>query len=85
MQVMLKMQDHLAQCNCRGSFSRNGYCRLIIISGKKSNPRPLFRLFSFFKMYRIKTVDSSGIRTWIVSVEGEHADHLTATTAPGII
>ena len=28
-----------------------------------------------------KTVGFSGIRTWIVGKEGEHADHLTTTTA----
>ena len=35
--------------------------------------------FSFFSK-RIKTVDFSGIRTRIVKVEGEQADHLTTTT-----
>ena len=29
-----------------------------------------------------KTVSFSGIRTWIGGVEGDHADHLTTTTAP---
>ena len=42
--------------------------------------------FCFFvllkhKFYRKKTVVVSGIRTRIVGVEGEHADHLTTTTA----
>ena len=32
------------------------------------------------KFYR-KTVGVSGIRIWIVRIEGEHADHLTTTTA----
>ena len=47
------------------------------------HPRPfLFVYFrSFQTIYRIKTVDFSGIRTQIVGVEGEHADHLTTTTA----
>ena len=46
-------------------------------------PRPLFLfIFVLFKhnLYR-KTVGVSGIRTRIVGVEGEHADHLTTTTA----
>ena len=29
-----------------------------------------------------KNVSVSGIRTRIIGAEGEHADHLTATTAP---
>ena len=33
------------------------------------------------KFYR-KYIDVCGIRTRIVRVEGEHADHLTTTTAP---
>ena len=39
-------------------------------------------IFVLFKhnLYR-KTVGISGIRTRIVGVEGEHADHLTTTTA----
>ena len=37
-------------------------------------------LFIFNNFYR-KIVDSSGIRTRIVRVEGEHADHLTTTRA----
>ena len=46
------------------------------------HPRPLFVYFrSFQTIYRIKTVDFSGIRTRIVGVEGEHADHLNTTTA----
>ena len=44
--------------------------------------RPLFVYFrSFQTIYRIKTVGFSGIRTRIVGVEGEHADHLNTTTA----
>ena len=45
-----------------------------------------FCLFSFFSnniRYRIKSVDFSKIWTRIVRVEGEHADHLTTTTALG--
>ena len=45
-------------------------------------PRPLFVLFSFFSITILqKIVDLSGIRTRIVGVESEHADHLTTTTA----
>ena len=45
------------------------------------HPRPLFDYFrSFQTIYRINTVGFSGIRTRIVGVEGEHADHLTTTT-----
>ena len=49
-------------------------------------PRPLFVYFRAFQQqfYR-KIVDLSGIRTWIVGVEGEHADHLTTTTAQKFI
>ena len=41
-------------------------------------------LFSFIviivqQLFRIKTVDFSGIRTWIVKVEGEHADRVAST------
>ena len=43
-------------------------------------PRPLFVLLkhTFFR----KTGGFIGIRTRIVGVEGERADHLTTTTAP---
>ena len=41
---------------------------------------PLFRFFSK-QFYRKKTVGSSMIQTWIFRVEGEHAHHLTTTTA----
>ena len=45
-------------------------------------PRP-FCLFSFFLRtnFKEKTVGYSGIRTRMVGVEGEHADHLTTTAA----
>ena len=42
-------------------------------------------LFIFFLLKHIlqeKTVDFSGTHTQIVGVEGDHADHLTTTTAP---
>ena len=46
-------------------------------------PRPLFVYFhSFQQQFYRKIVDLSGIRTRFVGVEGEHADHLTTTTAP---
>ena len=38
-------------------------------------PRPLFAYFTE------KNVDASGIRIWIVGVEGKHTDFLTITTA----
>ena len=45
-------------------------------------------LFLFFRSFQIqfyrKIVDFSGIRTQIVGIEGEHADHLTTTTAHGL-
>ena len=41
----------------------------------------VFSSFSNANFYRIKTAGFSGIRTGIVGVEGEHADHLTTTTA----
>ena len=42
--------------------------------------RPLFGSFGSFKQLNIKIVDFSAIRTGIVGVENEHADHLTTTT-----
>ena len=50
----------------------------------KSGPTPASFLFIFvlFKHnYSEKIVGFSGIQTRIVGVEGEHADHLTTTTA----
>ena len=50
---------------------------------KVGQPRPLFVYFrSFQTQYYRKTIGFSRIRTRIVGVEGEHADHLTTTTAP---
>ena len=43
----------------------------------------LVNFSSFQKQILQKTVGFSGIQTQIVGVEGEHADHLTTTTAPG--
>ena len=45
--------------------------------------RPLFVYFRSFQtqMFTEKMVGFSGIRTRIVGVEGEHAYHLTTTTA----
>ena len=44
-------------------------------------PRPLFVYFRYFQhqFYR-KIVDFSGIRTRIVEVEGEQAEHMTTIT-----
>ena len=48
-------------------------------------PRPLFVYFrSFQEQFYRKIVDLSGIWTRIVGVEGEHADHLTTTTAQNV-
>ena len=44
-------------------------------------PRPLIRLFLLFSTtIFLKIVRVSGIRTRIVGVEGEHADHCTNTS-----
>ena len=50
---------------------------------KMGLPRPIFVLFSVFSHtnFTVKTVGVSGIRTRIVGVEGEYANHLTTTTA----
>ena len=50
---------------------------------KWANPGIYFVYFCYFyqQFYR-KIVYFRGIRTRIVGVEGEHADHLTTTTAP---
>ena len=47
----------------------------------------LFLLFSFFSNtnFTEKIVGISGIRTRIVRVEGEHADHLSTTTARHVV
>ena len=46
-------------------------------------PRPLFVYFKYYKtqILQKKTEGFSRIRTRIVRVEGDHADHLTTTTA----
>ena len=42
-----------------------------------------FCLFSFFSNFlQKKSFNFSGIRTRIIGVEDEHADHLTTPTAP---
>ena len=53
---------------------------------KWANPGPFLFVFVLFKhkFYR-KTACFSRIRTRIVRVEGEHADHLTTTTALKIV
>ena len=43
-------------------------------------PRPLFVYFSSFNNKFSVNFDFGGIRTQIVGVVGEHADHLTITT-----
>ena len=52
-----------------------------------SGPAPAsFCLFSFFSHTNFieKTVGIRGIQTRIIGVEGEHADHLTTTTAQAL-
>ena len=49
---------------------------------QKSNPGLFLFIFVHYKhKFCRKTVGFSGIRTWVVEVQGEHADHLTTTTA----
>ena len=50
------------------------------------NCRPFSASFSFrsINFDTVKIVDNSGIKTWIVRVEGDHADHFT-TMARGIV
>ena len=60
------------------------YYILCILISFFNGPTPAsFCLFSLFASTNSteKTVDFSGIRTRTVGVEGEHADHLTTTTA----
>ena len=38
--------------------------------------------FVYLRSFQTITVDFNGIRTRVAGVEGEHADHLTTTTAP---
>ena len=50
------------------------------------HPRPLYVYFrSFQTQISQKTVDYSGIQTWIFGIEGEHTDHLTTTTTAPIV
>ena len=64
--------------------SVNFQVELLLISFffKMGQPRSLFVYFRSFQtqILQKKTVGVSRIRTWIVRVEGEHADHLTTTT-----
>ena len=53
--------------------------KVVFLMGK---PLPHFAYFRSFQIHvYISIVDVSGIRTQIVGVEGEHADHLTTTMA----
>ena len=71
-----------------GILSLVRYLRLIyfwnstVFLKKIGQPWPHF-VFSFFSNtnFTEKIVGFSGFRTRIVGVEGEHADHLTTTTA----
>ena len=47
-------------------------------------PLSLIHFWSFWTIYRIKTVDISRIQTWIVEVEGKHADNLTTSASLGM-
>ena len=51
---------------------------------QRAIPGPLLVYFRSFQtqLLQKKTLDVSGIRTRIVGVEGQDADHLTSTTAP---
>ena len=58
------------------------YVGFLFFLKKVGQPRPLFCLFSYISNTILqKNSRLSGIRTRIVGVEGEHADHLTTTTA----
>ena len=55
---------------------------LIVVVFQMSNPRHIFRLFSFVSNnlhLQIKTVHFSGIRTRVGEVEDKQAEHLTTT------
>ena len=55
---------------------------MFFLKKKVGQPRPLFVYFRSFKHNIIeKALGFSEIQTRIVGVEGEHADHLTTTTA----
>ena len=67
-----------------------GLCLLFLMLNffflKWANPGLFLFIFVLFKHNIIeKTLGFSGIRTRIVGVEGEHADHLTTTTAQCLI
>ena len=69
----LYLTEAMRECKSR-FFSKNGPATAS------------FCLFSFFSNtnFTEKTVGFSGIQTRIVGVEGDHAEHLTTTTAqPG--
>ena len=52
----------------------------MIVFFKMTIPSLLLFFRSFQTIYRINTVDFIGIRTRIVRVQGEYADHFTTTT-----
>ena len=49
---------------------------------KWANPDNSLFTFSLFKHKFCRKTYFSGIRIWIIIVEGEHAYYLTTTTAP---
>ena len=81
------MRSQLSHCLmcfyiCFSYFIFTRVCLLCFYKKKWANPGLFFVYFRFFKHNNTeKTVGFSGIRTRIVGVEGEHADHLTTTTA----
>ena len=61
-------------------FKKKTMLKLVL---KMDQPRPLFGVsFSLKHIFTEKNVSFSGIRTRIVGLKGEHADHLTKNTAP---
>ena len=69
------------EMNIRNSQQSNFHCEMILF--KWANPGLFLFIFAIFqcKFYSRKNVCFSKIRTWIVGIEGQHADHLTTTTA----
>ena len=75
-------------CGSKDQMIPNYLCLFshIFVFQKVGQPRPLFVYFRSFQMqiFTEKSIGVSRIRTRIVEVEGEHADHLT-TTRPLIL
>ena len=92
-QPSLPNRPHLAKLNYLTNFALYFFVLEIFLTHfsyscffKMGHSRPLFVYFhSFQTQYYRKTLGFSGIRTRIVGVEGEHADHLTTTMALPIL